>query len=292
MALHELTYAFDAYCGWCYGFGPAVHRFADEHGDRIRVRVLSGGLFIGERALPVGAFPHIAGANARIAVMTGVRFGEPYQRLLADGTTVMDSTMPAIGLIALRRQAPERALAFTAERRARLAAATGLGAKEVGWLARDPEVLAYFERVWAGGARDAKVAAAWVMGELQRALHERQLDSTANPVGPERLGELLDLVAAGTISATAAKDVLGELFTSADTPAAVVERLGLAQISDQAALEAVVAKVLGANPDLADKYRGGKHGVLGALVGQVMRETRGRANPKLASELLDRAIRA
>ena len=115
MALHELTYAFDAYCGWCYGFGPAVHRFADEHGDRIRVRVLSGGLFIGERALPVGAFPHIAGANARIAVMTGVRFGEPYQRLLADGTTVMDSTMPAIGLIALRRQAPEQALAFTAD---------------------------------------------------------------------------------------------------------------------------------------------------------------------------------
>ena len=188
----------------------------------------------------------------------------------------------------LRATLPE----LPAERRARLAAATGLGAKEVGWLARDPEVLAYFERVWAGGARDAKVAAAWVMGELQRALHERQLDSTANPVGPERLGELLDLVAAGTISATAAKDVLGELFASADSPAAVVERLGLAQISDQAALEAVVAKVLGANPDLADKYRGGKHGVLGALVGQVMRETRGRANPKLASELLDRAIRA
>jgi aspartyl-tRNA(Asn)/glutamyl-tRNA(Gln) amidotransferase subunit B len=129
-----------------------------------------------------------------------------------------------------------------------------------------------------------------VMGELQRGLREFDRTMADNPVGPERLGELLDLVAAGTVSATAAKDVLAEMFTSEAGPAAIVERKGLAQISDTGELEAVVAAVVAANPDLAEKYRGGKQGVLGALVGQVMRETHGRANPKLVSELLRRAI--
>jgi aspartyl-tRNA(Asn)/glutamyl-tRNA(Gln) amidotransferase subunit B len=175
-----------------------------------------------------------------------------------------------------------------AERRARLAEATGLAAREVGWLARDPEVLAYFEAVAHG--RDPRVVAGWVMGELQRNLREFGRTMADNPVGPERLGELLDLLAAGTISATAAKDVLAELFTSEASATTIVERKGLAQISDAGKLEAVVQRVVAANPDLAEKFRGGKRGVLGALVGQVMRETRGRANPKLVSDLLERAI--
>jgi aspartyl-tRNA(Asn)/glutamyl-tRNA(Gln) amidotransferase subunit B len=190
----------------------------------------------------------------------------------------------------IRRALPE----LPAERRRRLAEATGLGAKEVGWLVRDPEVLAYFERVVAGAggkaARDPRVVASWVMGELQRGLHEFGRTMADNPVGPERLGELLDLVAAGTVSATAAKDVLTELFTSEAAPSTVVERKGLAQISDAAALEAVVERVVAGNPELAAKYRGGKEGVLGALVGQVMRETKGRANPKLVSDLLRQVI--
>jgi aspartyl-tRNA(Asn)/glutamyl-tRNA(Gln) amidotransferase subunit B len=184
----------------------------------------------------------------------------------------------------LRADLPE----LPAERRARLATATGLPAKEVGWLARDPEVLAYFEAVATG--RDPKVAADWVMGELQRDLREFGHTMASNPVGPERLGELLDLLAAGTVSATAAKDVLAEMFNSEASPATIVERKGLAQISDTGELEAVVERVVAANPDLAAKFRGGKRGVLGALVGQVMRETRGRANPKLVSDLLERAI--
>ncbi len=175
-----------------------------------------------------------------------------------------------------------------AERRARLSEATGLGPKEVGWLARDPEVLTYFEAASTG--RDPKVAAAWVMGELQRGLREHGRTMADNPVRPQRLGELIDLVQAGTISATAAKDVLTELFTSEASPAAIVERRGLAQISDSGALEQVVAAVVAANPDLVAKYRGGKTGVLGALVGQVMRESHGRANPKLVNELLVSAI--
>jgi aspartyl-tRNA(Asn)/glutamyl-tRNA(Gln) amidotransferase subunit B len=184
----------------------------------------------------------------------------------------------------LRAALPE----LPAERRARLAETTGLPAKEVGWLARDPEVLAYFQAVSQG--RDPRVAAGWVMGELQRDLREHDRTMATNPVAPERLGELLDLVAAGTLSATAAKDVLAEMFSSEASPATIVERKGLAQISDTGELEAVVARVVAANPELVEKFRGGKRGVLGALVGQVMRETRGRANPKLVNQLLERAI--
>src|SRR5829696_5631914 len=191
----------------------------------------------------------------------------------------------------LRAEPPE----LPAEQRARLAEATGLPAKEVSWLVRDPEVLAYFQAVLAspsggGPGRDPRVVAGWVMGELQRNLREFGHTMATSPVGPERLGELLDLLAAGTVSATAAKEVLAEMFSSEASPATIVERKGLAQISDTAELESVVERVVAANPDLADKFRGGKRGVLGALVGQVMRETRGRANPKLVSDLLERAI--
>jgi Asp-tRNA(Asn)/Glu-tRNA(Gln) amidotransferase B subunit len=80
------------------------------------------------------------------------------------------------------------------------------------------------------------------------------------------------------------------MFSSDAAPAVIVERKSLAQISDTAELEAVVERVVAANPELVGKFRGGKSGVLGALVGQVMRETRGRANPKLVNDLLERAI--
>ncbi|MGW2740997.1 DsbA family protein [Streptomyces sp. NPDC001450] len=97
----QLTYAFDAYCGWCYGFGPALHEFAEANTDRIDLRVLSGGLFTGPRALPVAAYPHIPDANTRITELTGVTFGRRYKQVLADGTQVMDSADAATGLAAL-----------------------------------------------------------------------------------------------------------------------------------------------------------------------------------------------
>lgn len=87
--------------GWCYGFGAALHDFAAANADRIELRVLSGGLFTGQRALRVAAYPHITGANARIAQLTGVTFGEGYLRTVAEATTVMDSADAAVGLVAL-----------------------------------------------------------------------------------------------------------------------------------------------------------------------------------------------
>ncbi len=106
----KLTYAFDAYCGWCYGFGPVIREFAAANAERIELRVLSGGLFTGPRAQPVSAYPYIPEADARIAELTGAVFGDGYAEAFARGTAVLDSADAATALAALRQQAPERAL--------------------------------------------------------------------------------------------------------------------------------------------------------------------------------------
>jgi putative protein-disulfide isomerase len=110
----RLTYAFDAYCGWCYGFSPALQEFAAANTDRIALRVLSGGLFTGPRALPIAAYPHIPAANARIARLTGVTFGAAYEDVLADGSFVMNSTDAAAALVALRSRPGADTLAAAA----------------------------------------------------------------------------------------------------------------------------------------------------------------------------------
>ncbi|WP_058047507.1 DsbA family protein [Streptomyces roseifaciens] len=111
-ARHRLTYAFDAYCGWCYGFGPTIREFAEANADRIELTVLSGGLFTGPRAQPVSAYPYIPQADARIGELTGAVFGPGYAEAFADGTAVLDSAAAATALAALREQAPERTLEF------------------------------------------------------------------------------------------------------------------------------------------------------------------------------------
>ena len=95
----RLTYAFDALCGWCYGFAPALHRFATDNADRIELRVLSGGLFTGPRALPLAAYPHVPGANARIAELTGVTFGAAYQEVLALGAIALAIVAPGTSTV-------------------------------------------------------------------------------------------------------------------------------------------------------------------------------------------------
>ncbi|WP_410614468.1 DsbA family protein [Amycolatopsis sp. lyj-109] len=106
----KLTYVFDAYCGWCHGFGPAVTGFTAANAGRIELDVVSGGLFTGARVAPIGTMPYVAGANARIAELTGAEFGPGYLALVADGRFRMDSTAAATGFAALRTLAPERAL--------------------------------------------------------------------------------------------------------------------------------------------------------------------------------------
>jgi putative protein-disulfide isomerase len=100
----RVLYVADAYCGWCFGFGPRLKEFEAANRDRVDFRVVSGGLFVGERLQPIGRFPHIPEANARIAHLTGVRFGPAYEAVLEQGSFVMDSAAAAAGLAALRSQ--------------------------------------------------------------------------------------------------------------------------------------------------------------------------------------------
>lgn len=105
-----VLYVMDAYCGWCHGFSSRLREFEAANRHRIAFKVISGGLFIDGRVRPMRAFPHIAEANKHIAQLTGARFGEPYEQLLAEGSFEMNSEDAAAGLAALRTVAPQRGI--------------------------------------------------------------------------------------------------------------------------------------------------------------------------------------
>ena len=104
----KLVYVFDAYCGWSHGFSATLSEIVSRHPD-LPVEVVSGGLFTGGRRVPIREFGYVQGANAQIAEQTGARFGEAYERLIADGSFVMDSEAAARGVAAMRQVAPHRA---------------------------------------------------------------------------------------------------------------------------------------------------------------------------------------
>jgi putative protein-disulfide isomerase len=109
----QVVYVFDAYCGWSYGFGPTVQEFFAMNRDRVPFSAISGGLFVGDRRLPVSTFGYIESANDRIAQLTGATFGDPYRVVLRDGNLVLDSEAAAAGFAALRDQAKDRAVELT-----------------------------------------------------------------------------------------------------------------------------------------------------------------------------------
>lgn len=104
----KLVYVFDAYCGWSHGFSGTLREVVSRHPE-LPVEVVSGGLFTGPRRVPIREFGYVQGSNAKIAELTGAEFGEGYERLIADGSFVMDSEAAARGVAALRQAAPDRA---------------------------------------------------------------------------------------------------------------------------------------------------------------------------------------
>ena len=152
----------------------------------------------------------------------------------------------------------------------------GIPAHDAADLNAAPAIAGYFEAVVAAGA-DPKAAADWVRNQPGAVEH----------VPPSSLAELIGLISAGTITATIAKQVYGLIEADpAATPAALVEQHGLATVGDASELDGLVAQVIDANPGLVEQFRGGKDGVINALVGQVMKETRGRADARQVQELL------
>ncbi len=147
----------------------------------------------------------------------------------------------------------------------------------------------YYEKA-AAASGDPKAAANWVMGELAGALKAEGKEIAQSPVKPEHLGELVALIGKGEISGKLAKEIFAKMFASAAAPSVIIEREGLKQISDTGTLEKIVAEVLAASPKQVEQYRAGKPAVLGFLVGQVMKATRGQANPGAVNELLKQKL--
>ena len=171
------------------------------------------------------------------------------------------------------------------EKKARFMADYGLGAYDAGVLVADQETAAYFEEA-AKAAGDAKLAANWITVELFGRLNKAGTDLGDSPISAKQIGELIGLIKDDTISGKIAKDVFDEMFETSKDPGAIVEAKGLKQITDTGAIEAIVDDIIAGNEGQVAAYRGGKTGLMGWFVGQVMKETQGKANPGVVNQLL------
>jgi aspartyl-tRNA(Asn)/glutamyl-tRNA(Gln) amidotransferase subunit B len=165
----------------------------------------------------------------------------------------------------------------------------GIPAYDAGVLTQSAQLADYFEET-ATAAANAKAASNWIMGELLRTLKERDQEIADVPMPPPALAGLIALIDKGTISTSVAKGVFATMYDSGRSAADIVREEGLAQNSDEGALSAIVTEVLSLNADAAAQYRAGKKQTFGFIVGQVMKKSGGKANPKLASDLVKRAL--
>jgi glutaminyl-tRNA synthetase len=182
----------------------------------------------------------------------------------------------------LRAETPE-----LAARLAHYTQALGLAFDEADVLTGDLALARFFEEALAVHP-NAKSVANWVTNEVLREAKEAPVSSL--PFTGAQVGALVALVDGRTISATLGKEVFAHMAEQGGDPRQIVAERGLAQINDAGELAEVVARVVAANPEKAAQYRGGKSGLLGFFVGQVMRETQNRANPKLAQELVQQVL--
>jgi len=189
------------------------------------------------------------------------------------------------GVDEIRARLPE----LPDEKHKRLLREFGLSAYDASVITAEREIAAYYDRaVEAGKARgiDAKAIANWITGELFRLMKETNAEIGAVKIAPPQIPDLIALVSAGTISHTIAKTVFGEMYATGKDARALVAEKGLAQISDRGALAAVVDKVIAENPSPVAEYLAGKETTAKFLVGQVMKATKGQANPGLVNELM------
>jgi aspartyl-tRNA(Asn)/glutamyl-tRNA(Gln) amidotransferase subunit B len=174
-------------------------------------------------------------------------------------------------------------------RRRRFVVAYGLPEYDAGVLTQSAALAAYFEDV-AAAAGNPKAASNWVMGELLRTIKERGETMEEVPLTPGALAGLVKLVDTGVISSSIAKDVFAKMYESGRTADEIVTAEGLAQIGDESALVSLVRDVITAHGDAVAQYRAGKTATFGFLVGQVMKGSGGKANPKLANQLLKQEL--
>ncbi len=188
----------------------------------------------------------------------------------------------------LRGQLPE----LPDVRRARFRAEYGLGDFETELLVADRAVADYFEAAVALGKVSPKTLANWITGDLFRLMKETKRGIDEIPVSPEGLVDLIQRVEEGTVNLNTGREILEEMVATGKEARQIIEEKGLAQISDEAALRGIIEQVLDQHPAQVEQYLGGKTQVAGWLMGQVMKATKGRANPQLVRSLLTEALEA
>ncbi|MGQ9861985.1 MAG: Asp-tRNA(Asn)/Glu-tRNA(Gln) amidotransferase subunit GatB [Thiobacillaceae bacterium] len=172
------------------------------------------------------------------------------------------------------------------QKQARYQTEWGLSAYDAATLTTSRAMAEYFEATVAAAGVAPKLAANWVMGEVSAALNKAGIGIEHCPISPARLAGLLRRVADGTLSSKLAKEVFAALWEGEGEADAIIEARGLKQMSDTGELGRIVDEVIAANPKSVEEYRAGKDKAFNALVGQVMKATRGRANPQQVNELL------
>ncbi|MBD3403863.1 Asp-tRNA(Asn)/Glu-tRNA(Gln) amidotransferase subunit GatB [candidate division GN15 bacterium] len=172
---------------------------------------------------------------------------------------------------------------------ARFISEYGIREYDAGVLTDSRPLADYFEAVMAG-FDDGQAAANWISTELLASVKESESDIADYPVRPPMIADLLKRIKSGEISGKIAKEVFAEMAATGKEPAAIIKEKGLVQISDESQLEPIIDSILNAHPDNVEKYKSGKTKVFGFFVGQVMKETRGQANPKVVNDLLKRKL--
>jgi len=198
--------------------------------------------------------------------------------------------LPPLIVSAARRQAIASALPeLPDQRRRRFIDQYALPAYDAALLTQTRGVADYFEAT-AKHSGNPKAASNWVMGEVLRNMKERGIEIDAIPIAPTALAGLVAIVEQGTISSTVAKDVFAKMYDSGRSAADIVAADGLAQISDSSSLQPIVRKVVDAHADIVAEIRAGKDRKFQFLVGQVMKETKGKGDPKIVTDLMKAAI--
>ncbi len=175
------------------------------------------------------------------------------------------------------------------EKRQRFMSTYSLSSYDAGVLTQSKELAGYYETV-AAVSKNPKASANWVMNDLLGRLNAvgKEIDET--PVSAEALAKLIQKIDSAEISGKIAKTVFEEMFETSKTPETIIQEKGFAQISDTGQLEAVIQKIIAANASNVASYKAGKTALLGFFVGQVMKETKGQANPALVNELVKKAL--
>lgn len=165
----------------------------------------------------------------------------------------------------------------------------GLPSYDAQVLTSSKALAGYFEAV-VRAFPQPKIVSNWIMSELLRELNRDDHDIEACPIAPDNLAELLQLIDSGTVSGKIAKTVFEEMYATRKRARAIVEEKGLVQVKDESAIEAVVDEVLAENPAEVQQYKAGKEKLLGFFVGQIMKKTKGKANPQLVNDILRKKL--